>query len=67
MSCSASSLDPIYLFAAIGTRSLANSVGAATKKTTKGNIYSRLGVRSLNNARGTWTYLSGSLEQNRAW
>ena len=31
--------------------------GAAT-----GNIYSRIGVRSFINARGTWTYLSASLE-----
>ncbi len=29
---------------------------------TTGNIYSRIGVRSFINARGTWTYLSGSLE-----
>lgn len=28
----------------------------------EGNIYTRLGVRTLINARGTWTYLSGSLE-----
>ncbi len=26
------------------------------------NVYSRLGVRTLINCRGTWTYLSGSLE-----
>ena len=50
------------LFAAIGSRSLANTVAAATKKPASGNIYSRLGVRSFINARGTWTYLSGSLE-----
>src|SRR6201996_6606542 len=50
------------LFATIGSRSLANTVAAATMKSTKGNIYSRLGVRSFINARGTWTYLSGSLE-----
>src|SRR5262249_2647911 len=29
---------------------------------TTGNIYSRIGVRPFINARGTWTYLSGSLE-----
>jgi L-seryl-tRNA(Ser) seleniumtransferase len=29
---------------------------------TKGNVYTRIGVRPLINARGTWTYLSGSLE-----
>ena len=28
----------------------------------KDNIYSRIGVRPFINARGTWTYLSGSLE-----
>jgi len=27
-----------------------------------GNVYSRIGVRPFINARGTWTYLSGSLE-----
>src|SRR6202158_5167970 len=35
---------------------------AAGSKTAAGNIYSRIGVRSFINARGTWTYLSGSLE-----
>src|SRR5689334_21492208 len=28
----------------------------------KQNVYTRIGVRPLINARGTWTYLSGSLE-----
>ena len=35
---------------------------AAVTGRTTGNIYSRYGVRSFINARGTWTYLSGSLE-----
>ena len=26
------------------------------------NVYSRLGVKTVINCRGTWTYLSGSLE-----
>jgi L-seryl-tRNA(Ser) seleniumtransferase len=36
----------------------------ATAAVTKspGNIYERIGVRPFINARGTWTYLSGSLE-----
>src|SRR5258708_8580587 len=34
----------------------------AAGKTLPGNIYSRIGVRPFINARGTWTYLSGSLE-----
>jgi uncharacterized pyridoxal phosphate-dependent enzyme len=36
-----------------------NKVWAAAGKE---NIYSRIGVRPFINARGTWTYLSGSLE-----
>jgi L-seryl-tRNA(Ser) seleniumtransferase len=28
----------------------------------RNNIYARIGVRPFINARGTWTYLSGSLE-----
>jgi uncharacterized pyridoxal phosphate-dependent enzyme len=34
-------------------------LGAATTKSA--NVYGRIGVRPLINARGTWTYLSGSL------
>ncbi len=54
------------LFATLGTRSLAATV--ATTVTSKGkrsysdNIYTRIGVRPLINARGTWTYVCGSLE-----
>src|SRR6202050_613330 len=36
--------------------------GAVGKTTVKANIYSSIGVRSFINGRGTWTYLSGSLE-----
>ncbi len=50
------------LFATIGSRSLAATVAAATRKSVSGDIYTRLGVRPFINARGTWTYLSGSLE-----
>jgi L-seryl-tRNA(Ser) seleniumtransferase len=35
--------------------------GAAGKRAGE-NIYTRIGVRPFINARGTWTYLSGSLE-----
>jgi L-seryl-tRNA(Ser) seleniumtransferase len=31
-------------------------------KASKDNVYTRIGLRPLINARGTWTYLSGSLE-----
>ncbi|MBI2950401.1 MAG: hypothetical protein HYY23_22460, partial [Verrucomicrobia bacterium] len=37
-------------------------VKAVAGQAPKGNIYTRIGVRPLINARGTWTYLSGSLE-----
>jgi L-seryl-tRNA(Ser) seleniumtransferase len=35
---------------------------AAGKSTAAGNLYTQLGVRPFINARGTWTYLSASLE-----
>src|SRR5580692_12681293 len=35
---------------------------AATLAGQEGNIYQRLGVKTVVNCRGTWTYLSGSLE-----
>jgi uncharacterized pyridoxal phosphate-dependent enzyme len=54
------------LFATMGARGLAANVASTVtskaKKNYSNNIYTRLGVRPLINARGTWTYLSGSLE-----
>src|SRR6202035_33881 len=50
------------LFATIASRSLASTVAATTGGSSSANVYTRLGVRPLINARGTWTYLSGSLE-----
>jgi uncharacterized pyridoxal phosphate-dependent enzyme len=50
------------LFAAIGSRSLASTVSASAGKSSSAEVYTRLGVRPFINARGTWTYLSGSLE-----
>lgn len=41
---------------------LKNKALAAVGKHSAGNIYTRIGVRPFINARGTWTYLSGSLE-----
>jgi L-seryl-tRNA(Ser) seleniumtransferase len=35
---------------------------AAVGRNTEENIYTRLGVKTVINCRGTWTYLSGSLE-----
>src|ERR1700760_1639121 len=50
------------LFAAIASRSLASTVAPTTGGFSSADVYTRLGVRPLINARGTWTYLSGSLE-----
>jgi uncharacterized pyridoxal phosphate-dependent enzyme len=38
------------------------ALGAVSKSAGKENIYSTIGVRPFINGRGTWTYLSGSLE-----
>ncbi len=40
----------------------ADALWAKAKSAAAPNIYSRIGVRPFINARGTWTYLSGSLE-----
>src|SRR5947209_910281 len=50
------------LFGCIAADSLWQSAKAAVTKSTPGNIYTKIGVRPFINARGTWTYLSGSLE-----
>lgn len=51
---------PIY--AVIAGRLMSEKLAAATGKTATADVYRRLGVRPFINARGTWTYLSGSLE-----
>ena len=50
------------LLAGFAAEDLAAKVKAAAGKSPRGNVYTRIGVRPLINARGTWTYLSGSLE-----
>lgn len=50
------------LLATIKSRSLASSLTTAAGKSSSSEVYTRLGVRPFINARGTWTYLSGSLE-----
>jgi len=47
------------LFGAIALQQLTRKIQASTGGTA--NVYERIGVRPLINARGTWTYLSGSL------
>lgn len=50
------------LLAYIAGRELVETAAAAVSRKPRENIYTRLGVRPFINARGTWTYLSGSLE-----
>jgi L-seryl-tRNA(Ser) seleniumtransferase len=48
--------------ATIASRALVQRVAAATGVEPTIDVYKRIGVRPFINARGTWTYLSGSLE-----
>jgi uncharacterized pyridoxal phosphate-dependent enzyme len=50
------------VFFTIAGRAVAQRVAAATGTATSIDVYRRIGVRPFINARGTWTYLSGSLE-----
>lgn len=50
------------LLAYIGLQDFLDKAWGAVGKGSKSNIYTRIGVRPFINARGTWTYLSGSLE-----
>ena len=50
------------VLATIAGRELSNKLAAAVGKASTTNVYERIGVRPFINARGTWTYLSGSLE-----
>src|SRR5216117_3101620 len=50
------------LFGAIAADTFWRKARAAVTKAAGANLYSRIGVRPFINARGTWTYLSGSLE-----
>ncbi len=50
------------LFGSIAADAVLEKARAAVGKPAAGNIYAQLGVRPFINARGTWTYLSASLE-----
>jgi len=51
---------PVY--GVIAARAMSEKLAGATGKTPSIEVYKKLGVRPFINARGTWTYLSGSLE-----
>ena len=50
------------LLSQIAVREVYAQAAAAVGKDPRRNIYKSLGVRTVINCRGTWTYLSGSLE-----
>src|SRR5580693_10375925 len=50
------------LLGQIAVRELYAQAAAAVGKDPRQNVYTRLGVKTVINCRGTWTYLSGSLE-----
>jgi uncharacterized pyridoxal phosphate-dependent enzyme len=50
------------LLAQIAAQNLYAKSAAAVGVATKENVYTRLGVKTIINCRGTWTYLSGSLQ-----
>jgi L-seryl-tRNA(Ser) seleniumtransferase len=50
------------LLTQITAQNLYARAAAAVGKDPRRNVYTRLGVRTVINCRGTWTYLSGSLE-----
>ncbi len=55
-------LTALPLLAQVAAQGFLEKASAAVGKPATDNIYTRIGVRPLINARGTWTYLSGSLE-----
>lgn len=50
------------LLSQIAARDLYAQAAAAIGKDPRRNVYTELGVKTVINCRGTWTYLSGSLE-----
>src|SRR2546425_3623830 len=50
------------LLAQIAAHRFYEKSAAAIGLDPRGNVYSRLGVKTVINCRGTWTYLSGSLQ-----
>jgi seryl-tRNA(Sec) selenium transferase len=50
------------LLSQIAARDLYAQAASAVGKAPRQNVYARLGVKTVINCRGTWTYLSGSLE-----
>ncbi|PYU82169.1 MAG: hypothetical protein DMG51_13930 [Acidobacteria bacterium] len=50
------------LLGQLAAKNVLASAASALGKDSRQNVYTRLGVKTIINCRGTWTYLSGSLE-----
>ena len=50
------------LLGQLAAKNVLASAATALGKDSRQNVYTRLGVKTIINCRGTWTYLSGSLE-----
>ncbi len=50
------------LLSQIAARDVYAQAATAVGRDPRQNVYTRLGVKTVINCRGTWTYLSGSLE-----
>src|SRR6202163_1745078 len=50
------------LLSQIAARDLYAQAASAVGRDPRENVYTRLGVKTVINCRGTWTYLSGSLQ-----
>ncbi len=55
-------LAALPLLGYVASQELLEKAWGAVGRNPRENIYTRLGVRTFINGRGTWTYLSGSLE-----
>src|SRR5947209_12916423 len=55
-------LSATPLLTQIAAHDLYAQAASAVKRDPRQNVYTRLGVKTVINCRGTWTYLSGSLE-----
>src|SRR5437016_10697886 len=50
------------LLGQLAAKNVLASAASALGKDSRQNVYTRLGVKTVINCRGTWTYLSGSLQ-----
>ncbi len=55
-------MGALPLLGYMSTQSLCEKVLAAAKQTRSDNCYTRIGLKTIINARGPWSYMGGTLE-----